>query len=148
MAQTKRIRLFHIEKDINDNIVCYDLSLKNGNPDKDKPIISYWANLVTPWHDDLTLFDKIVYGHSIHKSKNPKEFSFTLRAYDKRVLRVLNHNSKWIAVTKINGSDAQIIKFYVKMKGTMTAEYLDIYGKDLATGKIVRERLKGKTVEM
>lgn len=142
MAEQKNARLFRIERSINQNIVCYDANLKNGLPDRKDPIDSYWSQLNNPKdRSEITMFDAIAFGYKV-KYVSDKEYLFTLRASSKKTFKMCQYKGKWVATTDINGHEAQVTKLYVKMKTKLTADYLDIYGVDLATGQQVKERLK------
>lgn len=140
----KENRLFRFERSTNDNIVCYDVNHTNGKLNVEKPILVYWSNLGNQYSKtgDLSFFErKFVFGYNIRKKGN-NEATFVLRASSKKVMRVEMVNGKWRATTDISKRKAYVTRMYVKMKSAMTAEYLDIFGKDIETGEDVSERLK------
>lgn len=143
-SQVRELRLFRFERSTNDNIVCYDVRLKNGKLDMEKPMDVYWSKLSHEYRKSsgLNLFERrFVFGYNI-RSRGNDEVSFVLRASSKKLMHVRQVNGKWRAVTDIAGRKAYITRMYVKMKSAMKAEYLDIHGRDMENGNEVSERLK------
>ena len=143
-AQVKEHRLFRFERSTNDNIVCYDVRLKNGKLDMEKPMEVYWSNLKHEYRrmSGLNVFERrFVFGYNI-RGREKDEVSFVLRASNKKLMHVRLVDGRWRAVTDISGRKAYITRMYVKMKSAMKAEYLDIHGRDLENGNEVTERLK------
>ena len=144
-AQVRESRLFRFERSTNDNIVCYDVRQTDGKLDMEKPMEVYWSNLKDQYKrlSNLNFFErKFVFGYNI-RSKGNNEVSFVLRASNKKLMHVRMVNGKWRVVTDLSGRKAYITRMYVKMKSSMKAEYLDIFGKDIETGNDLSERLKG-----
>lgn len=142
-AQSRKNRLFQLERSTNENIVCYDVNLDGGKLNAKKPIDVYWSMLSDPTdRSELNFFERtVVFGCNI-VSKKDNEVKFSIKASNKKIMQVCQHQGKWRAVTTIAGRKAYVTRMYVKMKSAVKAEYLDIFGKDLETGADVKERLK------
>ena len=61
-------RLFFVSRNLNKNIIVYDVQLKNGGLDMEKPLHVYWYNLE---HNPVTTNElnfiqrKMAYGYSV-----------------------------------------------------------------------------------
>lgn len=141
--QIPESRLFYFERSTNDNIVCYDVNQKDGKLDVKKPMEIYWTKLDSPHlrGADINFLDRTAFGIK-RKKISTSELVFEIKASSKKTFTLCRRQGKWMAVTQIAGHEAQVVRMYVKMKSALSAEYLDIFGKDLATGQNLRERLK------
>ena len=79
-------RLFYIARSANKNLVCYDINLKNGKMDIQKPLKVYWVNREEHPGEigELSFFQrKMAYGYKL-LSANNTACVCTLNAYSKR----------------------------------------------------------------
>ena len=137
-------RLFHIARSLNKNIVCYDVNTVNGKLDTKNPIHVYWHNNEDKpgVEEELNALQRrLAYGYKVRSTGN-NEANVSLTAYSKRQLRICQQGKTWIAVIKINGQDCRLKELYVKTKGPMSVEYVELRGTPLAGGKQITERIK------
>lgn len=137
-------RLFHIARSVNKNLVCYDVNTVNGKLDTKNPIHVYWLNREERpgMKDELNALQRrLAYGYKVRSTGN-NEANVSLTAYNKRQLRICQQNKKWVAVIKINGKDCRLDELYVKAKGAMSVEYVELRGTPLAGGKQITERIR------
>lgn len=137
-------RLFHIARSLNKNIVCYDVQLSGHGLDTKSPINVYWhrneeqQGLVKP----LSAIErKLAYGYKVVKATE-KEATVTLTAYGKREIKVSQRGGKWVATISINGKECQLSHIYVKAKGAMSVEYIELHGKTLNGNATQKETIK------
>ena len=69
-------RIFFVSRNLNKNIIVYDVNLKNGKLDTDKPLHPYWYRLeenpITT--GELTFIQrKLAYGYSVEEEGNNEE---------------------------------------------------------------------------
>ncbi|MDR2084605.1 MAG: DUF4833 domain-containing protein [Bacteroidales bacterium] len=146
-AQAQDIRLFHIERNKNNSIVCYDLHVDdNKEINQQNPIDAYW---ITPDKDNsrnsLSLVQyKLAYGLTIDKIEGD-DISFKLKAYPERDIRVIydSENRQANAYTYINGAFAVLKKLYIHASPPLykSVEYIILEGYDPETGKEVSEMI-------
>ena len=140
--------LFYLQRNRNSNTIAYDLNIKsNGELDKSEPIDVYWKRYTgkrNGLRDELTWFqENFGFGYSVVSSKTD-EFILKLVAYKDRKIKLKKINGKWLALMEINGKFCQLSNIYVYAdeSGTLPdVEHIDLYGKDLDTGKSVKERI-------
>ena len=98
-------RLFFVSRNLNRNIIVYDIQLKNGALDVDNPLHVYWYNQE---HNPITTNElnfiqrKLAYGYTV-VGQGENEATVKLKAYKKRLLTVRRHDGKWVGTTTING---------------------------------------------
>lgn len=137
-------RLFHIARSLNKNIVCYDVNTVNGKLDTKNPIHVYWHNNEDKpgVEEELSALQRrLAYGYKV-RSTGQNEAYVSLTAYNKRQMRICQQGKTWIAVIKINGQDCRLKELYVKTKGPMSVEYVELRGTPLTGGKQISERIK------
>ena len=137
-------RLFHIARSLNKNIVCYDVNTVNGKLDTKNPIHVYWHNNEDKpgVEEELSALQRrLAYGYKV-RSTGQNEAHVSLTAYNKRQMRICQQGKTWIAVIKINGQDGRLKELYVKTKGPMSVEYVELRGTPLTGGKQISERIK------
>lgn len=137
-------RLFHIARSLNKNIVCYDVNTVNGKLDTKNPIHVYWHNNEDKpgVEEELNALQRrLAYGYKV-RSTGKNEAHVSLTAYNKRQMRICQQGKTWIAVIKINGQDCRLKELYVKTKGPMSVEYVELRGTPLTGGKQISERIK------
>jgi len=143
---TSNQRLFIIERNMNKNIVCYDAKVtKSGKLNIEDPIDAYWIDYASDGkRSELSYIQrKMAYGFELEKINNEKIY-LILKAFDKRKILVCV-DSKGItkAMIKINGLDAVLNKVFVSAKPKMytTVNYIELYGTETKTGKLISEKI-------
>ena len=137
-------RLFHISRSLNKNIVCYDACVSGGKLDAKNPVRVYWQN-----HEDRpgaedelnALQRRLAFGVKV-KSAGNNEAYVTLVAYSKRSVHVCQRNGKWVALVDINGRECRLKEIYVKARGPMSVEYIELRGAATADGKQQKETIR------
>ncbi|MFZ4399697.1 MAG: DUF4833 domain-containing protein [Bacteroidales bacterium] len=139
-------RLFVIERNMNKNTVCYDANvLKNGTLNQEDPIDAYWIDYASDGkRSELNYIQRrMAYGYSFEKTALGA-VSLTLKAFDKRKILVsIDNKGNSHALIKINNIDANLTRIFVTAKPKMytTVEFIELYGNDIRTGKIVYEKI-------
>lgn len=139
-------RLFVIERNMNKNTVCYDANiLQNGKLDINDPIDAYWIDYsIDGKRSELNFVQrKMAYGFNFEKTPSGNVY-LTLKAFERRkILISLDSRGNSTALLKINGMDARLSKIFVSAKPKMytTVEFIELYGKDIKTGKNLYEKI-------
>lgn len=136
-------RLFRIDRSLNKNIVVYDVQLKGGGLDTKNPINVYWLRNQTQEGlvKELSMIErKLAFGYKV-VSASPTEATVTLTACSKRKIKVTKRSGKWVATVTINGKECILDHIYVKSKGSMAVEYIELHGKTLNGGVLQKERM-------
>lgn len=82
-------RLFHIARNQDKDLVCYDVCLKNGVIDKEKAIRGYWQkDKDSSTHEFSLVQRKLAFGFTI-KNITDTEVEFLMTAYNKRSVKVV-----------------------------------------------------------
>jgi histidyl-tRNA synthetase len=138
-------RLFRITRNKNDNIVCYDVLLKNGRLDTKNSVSVYW--LIPSENNKLESLNFLertrAYGISVVKAYGEDSVDVTLKSA-KRPIRVSARGSRWIAVTSIDSREIILDSVYVmadESSTTPTVKWTDILGRDGGTGESIRKRI-------
>ena len=142
--QAKGPRLFHISRSLNKNIVCYDARVSGGKIDAKNPIHVYWQNNEErPGEEDElnALQRRLAFGVKV-KSVGNNEAYVTLVAYSKRSVHVCQRSGKWVALVDINGRECRLKEIYVKARGPMSVEYIELRGTATADGKQQKETIR------
>lgn len=137
-------RLFYVSRNLNRNIIVYDLRLKNGQLDVDEPLHVYWYNQennpVTT--NELNFIQrKMAYGYTV-VSKGKDEVKVKLKAYGKREVRICKHNGKWAALATINGKECVLTEIYAQCPSKTSCDYLELRGKAVSDGSVQKEKVK------
>lgn len=146
VAQNKAVRLFHIERNKNQNIVCYDLNLADGKINSKKPIVTYWISHPDHKKSDLSFIEnKLAYGA---KSENtdPNTVVIKMNALKEPEITV-TRNSKTeeiISIAKVNGKTMRLEKISIIAKPPhyTSVERVDIYGTSTSNGEKIMESIK------
>lgn len=144
------IRLFHIERNKNANIVCYDLNIENGKINTSNPINIYWDNLNKKLDKKLELTSmerKMAYGITINSVSDTKVV-FTMKAYSDRPITI-SYNTKEktaMPIMIVNGEKATLQKLYIFAKSPLytSVVYVELFGKSIATQKSLYEKINNK----
>lgn len=145
-AENKNIPLFHIERNKNEGIVCYELQIKDNAIDAKAPIHAYWKN---PHKNGSTnelslLQKKLAYGVSV-KNVDKNTVTFTMTAYPERQVKVVYNQEKQIAnaYISINGTQHLLAKLYIHATppAYRSVEYVILDGFEVETNQKVSERI-------
>jgi hypothetical protein len=147
--------LFFISKSDDMNRVDYGMRLDSHcAPYGDEPVFPYWREFEPPppvRTRMLGAFAKMGYGIStqkvVRRAADGGETTIKLRQVGRLIFITTSRgeNGRCIALvrTKIaNIQYAELFSIFVKLSGPLSVSYLDIKGKNLATGKPIEERLK------
>lgn len=137
-------RIFFVSRNLNKNIIVYDVNLKNGKLDTDKPLHPYWYRLeenpITT--GELTFIQrKLAYGYSVEEEGNNEAY-VRLKAYKKRMVKICKHNGKWVGITHINNKECILTEIYAHCPSRTSCDYLILKGKTTADGKDEQEKVK------
>lgn len=145
-AQQHPNMLFHISKSANRNIICYEAELAGGGLNTKSPVHVFWHNNEDrPGAEDELNFiqKKFAYGYKTVKS-GISEAEITLKAYEKRSIKVRKQGGKWCAFIAINGRESLLKEIYIKSKEghSTTVEYVILKGT--CNGTAVQEKIQNK----
>lgn len=138
--------MFHISKSANRNIICYEAELNGGSLKTSAPVHVFWHNNEDRpgAEDELNLIQrKFAYGYKTLKC-TATEAEITLKAYDKRSIKIRKKGGKWCAFIVINGKESLLREIYIKSKEghSTTVEYVVLKGT--LNGASVQEKLMNK----
>ena len=145
-ARTQHI--FKIERSKNANIVQYDVQIKaDGKLDPKKPVVAYWVRLKSDGRkEDLKWVEKkFAYGFSAKYDAKTNTAVMDMAAKIKREIKVLEVESEYRAETTIDGQPAFLDKIFISSKGkgmSTKVKYMELFGKDVETGKDRYEKFK------
>jgi hypothetical protein len=138
--------LFYIKRNTDDNLVVYDANLlPNKSFDPEKPVKVYWIrNTEGGIKKDLSYIQKkMAYGLDLKKIAN--NYEGTIAAYEKRVIKISQHNGKPMALVIINGKWQQLNYIYLNIKDPKAIipkiTFIQLFGKDLQSGIEVSEKI-------
>lgn len=144
------IRLFYIQRSSNANTVIYDANLlPNKTLNLKDPVYTYWIRYAEKGQkEDLTTIQRtLAYGlYTNPIASEPNTFEGYFLAYRKRKFVVkLDTKGNPIALFPINNKLQILKRVYVSVNETKfipSVYYIELFGKDPATGKDVYERFK------
>jgi hypothetical protein len=140
--------LLVIERNTNANVVHYDAGLTgDGSLNPAEPVIVYWVLLAEDGRRKKLnwLEKKKAYGVKIKPAADG--YTMTLAAAPWMPLAVKRAGGGVRLEAPINGRPAVMQKMFIQSRGGLLGpkvEYIDLYGKDLATGEPCRERILPK----
>lgn len=137
-------RLFFVSRNLNRNIIVYDLQMKDGKPDKKEPLHVYWYNQeknpVTT--NELSFIQrKLAYGYSVI-SADDNEVKVKLKAHNKREVRICKKDGKWVALTIINGKECVLTEIYAQCPSRTSCDYIELRGNATSDGSVQKEKVK------
>lgn len=138
--------LFVIARSKNANIVVYDANRgPSGDLVASKPVVAYWLlNGEKGKREELSFLQwKSAYGFDVKRGSTPGTFDMTFKADRNRRLTLQKLNDCPVLTGPIDGRDAIMHKMFVKSNESFTppkVEYIELFGKDIATGKRVYEK--------
>lgn len=144
-AETSRT-LFIITRSTNANVVHYDARLHGARLDLATPVVAYWIMRAEDGRrEPLTWLERrLAYGFDVIRH-DARSADIRLHAFPSRRVQVRAIDGRFRAVTRIAGRHAELLRVFVQVKeGPFPGvEYLDVFGRGLSSGKLVRERLRG-----
>ncbi len=146
--KTKKL-LFYIQRNHNKNTIVYDANFdKFGNINPDDPIHVYWIRYEEQGQTmELRKIEKIfAYGIKYTKIKDKKgEYKVDLVATNKKDFLLKQEAPFKAAIyTKINGKLAKLEHLYIFADNSgfwPKVIYIELFGKDITTGKSVYEKM-------
>ena len=137
--------LFHVSRNLNRNIIVYDVRTKDGHLDKDEPLHVYWYNQennpVTT--NELNFIQrKMAYGYSVSRKGTGDEVWVKLKACSKREVKITRHDGHWVALARIGGVDCILTEIYAHCPSRTSCDYLIIKGHSLTDGQLKEEKIK------
>ena len=137
-------RIFFVSRNLNKNIIVYDVNLKNGKLDKNKPLHPYWYRLeenpITT--GELTFIQrKLAYGYSVEE-EGDNEVYVKLKAYKKRMVKICKRDGNWVGITHINNMECILTEIFAHCPSRTSCDYLILKGKSTADGKEEQEKVK------
>lgn len=149
-ATAQSFRLFHIERNKNNSIVCYDLEVNDNKAiNKNNPIDVYWEmpDKNNARNTLSVIQNKLAYGLTVDQVKENLVL-FKLKAYPERTVEAIYDSEKKQAnaYTFINGCYAVLKKLYIYASPPLynSVEYIILTGLDPKTGKEVKEKIVNK----
>lgn len=143
----KKQNLYVIQRNKNRNTVFYDLNIMpNGDVFPYNPIDCYWKMYEKMGvREELTAFEKLTaYGYDIQK--NPKgDYFIQMNSLKNRAIQLVREKSGvYACVTYIAGKRSNLKKIFVFTDEShliTTVKYIELFGKDLASGTDTYERI-------
>ncbi len=136
--------VFVFGRSTNSNYICYDINLlADGTLNKKEPLKSYWVLGDGKRTEELTFLDrKMAFGIKV-LSSDGNEARVHMTAYKDLVIRVCQHNGKWVGIVSRNGHELILSRMFAQMKASIypKCEYVDVFGNDVTTGEKRRERV-------
>jgi hypothetical protein len=147
--------VFYISKSDDKNRVDYGIHMdERCAAPNDDAIFLYWREFehappvkLIP----LSSLDWIPYGLSeqraVRKMRDGGIYFMKLKQFDKTPIYIITKkgaDGKCTAQARsiINEKEAELTYIYVKLKGPMSVDYLDVHGKDLETGAEITQRMR------
>ena len=142
-------RLFFIQRSTNANVVVYDANLIAGKLNAKDPVYTYWYRYGEKGQkEELTTIQRtLAYGlYTTLVPGVPNTYEGHFLAYRKRKFMVKQDPSgDPIALFPINGKMQILKRVFVSVdesKFVTTVNYIELFGKDPATGRDVYEKFK------
>jgi len=142
--------LFYIQRSNNRNTVVYTARLDGkGGFDRLNPVDVYWRRFASDGkRSELTYLQRtIAFGVEVRPlGSSNKEFEVNLVSYPRRkvVLKVAEDGSPEVLMG-IRGHQLKLDYAYVQLADSRlvpSVDYIDIFGRDIASGQYVRERVE------
>ncbi|WP_440132903.1 DUF4833 domain-containing protein [Chitinophaga sancti] len=142
-------QLFYIQRTSNSNTIVYDLNIVDGKLDVDDPVNVYWIRYADGGEKKALNYiqRKFAYGIRV-KDLGQGKYELHSVAYAKKDLYLMKPSgqSDYHVYAKIGNSMAVLDRIYIEIDGGTfwhpNVQYIELKGKDMATGKEVREQIK------
>lgn len=148
--QKKTLPLFVIERNKNANVVHYEASLAaDGDLLSAEPVTAHWVLLAEDGRRKKLnwLEKKKAYGIRIKPGAARDSCTLTLAAAPWLPIVVRKTGSTVRAEASIGGRPAALEKMFIQAREKLLGpkvEYIELFGKDLETGKALREKILPK----
>jgi hypothetical protein len=145
--------VFFISKSDDNNRVDYGIRLDaDCIPVGNSAVFGYWREFehappvrITSW----SFLDKIPYGFSdqglVSRTPTGADYFVRLKQFDRTIAIATKKEADGTCSAtpraKIGGAVAQLVFVYAKLAGPFSVSYIDIHGKDFATGAAILERV-------
>jgi hypothetical protein len=146
-AQSCPRHLFYIGKSDNKNVLYYDANIKNGVINSKNPVTIYWV-LENKKTEGLGRLEKSQFGINFKTVKEGTEYTFNVKndmLKNKTISLKVDENGCAVATAKVKGTDSVLTRVFVQIapdSGIVPdVQYLDIFGKSVAGGSNVSERI-------
>ena len=132
--------LFKIERNKNANIVQYDVQLgPDGKLLKKGPVVAYWIRLAEEGQvEQLSWIQKTVaYGFDTRLDRTKDTVELQLKIDIDRPIIVQRDGAEYRAMTRIDGSQSHIEKFFIHATGkgmSTRVDYIELHGDDVESG--------------
>ena len=149
--------LFTISRSMNANVVAYTANVDSaGGLDSEKPVDAFWImHEKNGQRETLSFLEEYAYGFDLlntdsadgrlSNKKVRQRIEFLIKSFTERKITVIAENARRVyALMKINGRKAVLNKIFVKLKPGINfsaVEYLELFGKSLASGKRLYEKI-------
>ncbi len=145
--------VFFISKSDDKSRVDYGIRLnEHCAPTGDDAVYPYWHEFdYNPPHTHtLNMFEYVPYGFSeqrlVHRTQSGGDQLIRLKQLDRPILittkKEADGSCSAMARARVGGVEgAQLVSVYAKLAGPMSVDYIDIKGKNLASGADVTERV-------
>lgn len=143
-------RLFYIQRTGNTNTIVYDANVSAAKTFKSsEPVNIYWLRYAEGGGAaGLNYMQRtFAYGVKCQKVPGANEYDFNLVCYSKKKLRLaFDAQGKPYATIEINGRKMKLDRIFVKIDKSTTftltpkVEYVELWGKDPASGAAVYEK--------
>ena len=142
--------LFYIQRSNNANTVVYAARRNaQGEFDSRNPVDVYWRRLASDGkRSELTYLERtIAFGVEVHPlGSGDKAFEINLVSYPRRkVVLKLDADGSPVVLMDIPGHKLKLEYAYIQLADSRLVprlDYIDIFGKDIASGQYVRERIE------
>lgn len=144
ISQDKVVHLFFMERNINNNIVQYDLCLTGNSDLRDSnPVTVYWI-LGSGEREELNPFEKkFAYGIVSEEKIGKNKVRVRLAALKDQEIIVEKVGDSFRAVVFIQGNESILQKVYIEFKRGSIPEvvYIDLIGRTIRKNITVKERI-------
>ena len=139
--------LFKIERSKNDNIVQYDVQIKeDGKLDPKEPVVAYWVRLAKEGQkENLKWVEKnFAYGFKAKYNAKTNTATMDMAAKINRKIKVYEVQGEYRAETTIDGQSAYLEKIFISSKGkgaSTKVTSIELFGIDEKTAEDRYEKL-------
>ncbi|HEU4385712.1 MAG TPA: DUF4833 domain-containing protein [Anaeromyxobacteraceae bacterium] len=140
--------LFRIARNKNANEIVYRARRdRAGALDPDEPMEAYWLMLAEDGRrEGMNFIERIMaYGFSAEAAKEGEGFLVSLKAKKDRPLRLTLRGECPVALARIGDAEGVLRRIFVHATGEAlipTVDYVELYGKDPATGAELYEKVR------
>ncbi|HVY46177.1 MAG TPA: DUF4833 domain-containing protein [Minicystis sp.] len=145
--------VFFINKSDDHNRVDYGIHLDAScAPVNDDAVFPYWREFekAPPVRTHpISFIERVPYGFSQQKTlkRTPEggEQLVVLKQFDRAIVVATKRDGarcSAVARSTIKGQVAQLLSVFAKLAGPISVDYIDVHGKDFATGAALLERIK------